>query len=143
MAIHKKYLKIIKPLLIMVFSLLILNIFIIPIYATEEGPLREEIGSRLFEVRGAAGFSETKHPAIIAGKIINFILTILGIVFIGLILYGGFQWMTAGGNEEKIKKAKTTLTRAIIGLVIVLAAYSISQFVISRILEATGVSVQN
>jgi len=84
------------------------------------------------------GFTQNpKEPTIIIGNLINYLLTLLGIVFVGLILYGGFQWMTAGGNEEKIKKAKTTLTRAIIGLVIVLAAYSITWFVVNSLINAT------
>lgn len=66
-----------------------------------------------------------------AEVIINSALGFLGLVAVVIILIGGFQWMTAGGGEEKIKKAKGTLSAGIIGLVIIMAAWGIAQFVIS------------
>jgi predicted acyltransferase len=53
----------------------------------------------------------------------------LGIIFVGLMVFTGYIWMTAQGDEQKVTKAKDTLQMAIIGLVIVLAAYSITYFV--------------
>jgi len=50
-----------------------------------------------------------------------------------LAIYAGYNWMTAQGEEEKVTKAKDTLTAAIIGLVIVIAAYAISYYVISAL----------
>jgi len=44
-------------------------------------------------------------------------------------VYAGLMWMTAGGNEDRIKKARQILIAAIIGLVIVLSAYAITQFI--------------
>jgi len=49
-------------------------------------------------------------------------------------------WMTSGGNEEKIEKAKKILVSSIIGLTIVLAAYAITYFVIDAVLKATNAS---
>jgi hypothetical protein len=45
------------------------------------------------------------------------------------VILGGFQWMTAGGNEEKIEKAKKVISAAVIGLIIVLLAWAIVIFV--------------
>jgi hypothetical protein len=53
---------------------------------------------------------------------------VLGVLFVCLTVYAGFLWMTAGGNEEHIEKAKKLLFRAVIGLIIVLSAYSIAWF---------------
>ena len=69
------------------------------------------------------------------GQIINIVLSVLGVVFLILIIYGGILWMTAAGNEEKVKKAKELITEALIGLVIVLAAYAISYFIISQLVN--------
>lgn len=69
-------------------------------------------------------------------NVINYILLFLGLIAVIMILWGGFQWLTAGGNEEKVDKAKKILTAAIIGLVIVLFAYAIANFVISVLLNA-------
>lgn len=68
------------------------------------------------------------------GTVVSVLLGLLGIIFIVLIIVGGFQWMTAGGNEESIKKAKSRIFSAVIGLVIVLAAYAIWTFVANYLL---------
>jgi hypothetical protein len=65
--------------------------------------------------------------------VISAFLGLLGIIFIILIIYSGFNWMTAQGDEEKVTLAKNTLTRAIIGLVRIVAAYSITYFVFSNL----------
>lgn len=71
---------------------------------------------------------------------IRIFLGLLGIIAIAIILAGGLLWMTAGGNEEKVQKAKTLLLQAVIGLGIVLAAFTITTFILNRILDATGAS---
>jgi len=71
-----------------------------------------------------------------AGKVISAFLGLLGIILLILILYGGFLWMTAGGNEEKIGKAKKILANAVIGLIIVIMAYGISYFVVTQLQKA-------
>lgn len=87
--------------------------------------------SGLNQAGNAAGFNSTdtsleRYITII----INIILSLLGVIFLGLMIYGGVVWMTAQGNEEKVKKAKELITEAIIGLIIVLAAYAITYFVL-------------
>jgi hypothetical protein len=64
------------------------------------------------------------------GLVISIVLGLVGVVFLGFIIYGGFTWMIADGNEEKIKKANKTIMGAIFGLIITLAAYAISTFLI-------------
>ncbi len=73
--------------------------------------------------------------------IIDFIrisLRLLGVVFMVLIMYAGFMWMTSAGSDEKITKAKKILTSAVIGLFIVVISYAISTWVLNSILEASG-----
>ena len=71
------------------------------------------------------------------GKIINVALSLLGVVVLVIIIYGGFLWMTAGGNDEKVSEAKKWIFGGIIGLVIILSAYAIASFVISNLVGAT------
>lgn len=61
-------------------------------------------------------------------NIIQWILGLLGLVAVIMIIIGGFRWMTAGGNEEKVETAKKILTAAVIGLIIVLLAWAIVIF---------------
>ncbi len=63
-------------------------------------------------------------------NIINWVLGLLGIIAVVMILYGGFVWLTASGNEENVTKAKNVLSAAIIGLVIILLAWAIINYVL-------------
>lgn len=69
------------------------------------------------------------------GEIIGLILSFIGIIFLGLTVYAGFLWMTAQGNAGQVDKAKDLLINAIIGLVIVTAAYSITIFVGNQLVK--------
>lgn len=70
-------------------------------------------------------------------RIINVALGLLGIVAVVIILLGGFTWMTAAGNEEKVDKARKLIVAGIIGLAIILSAYAIARFVINSLVTAT------
>ena len=69
------------------------------------------------------------------GKVINIFLSLLGTIAIVLIVYAGFLWMTAGGNEESLTKAKDLLLNAVIGLAIILTAYSITRSVLNALIS--------
>ncbi|KKR20471.1 MAG: hypothetical protein UT48_C0017G0013 [Parcubacteria group bacterium GW2011_GWE2_39_37] len=79
-----------------------------------------------------------KGPQEIAASIINVALGFLGIIAVVLILIAGFQWMTAGGDTGKVDSAKKTLGAALIGLVIILAAWGIANYVLKNLINATG-----
>ena len=71
----------------------------------------------------------TTDIRLIIANIIRVALGLLGIIFLVLLLYGGYLWMTAGGNEEQVGSAKKILLNSIIGLLIILSAYGIVIFV--------------
>ncbi len=70
--------------------------------------------------------------------VISVALGFLGIVAVIMILIGGFKWMTAAGNDDKVKGAKKLIYAGITGLIIVLLAYTIASFVIDTILTASA-----
>ena len=76
-------------------------------------------------------------PAIFAANIVKTLLTLVGIVFVVLIIYGGFTYMTAAGADEKVKKAKSILKNSVIGIIIITMGYTIT-FFISSTLESPG-----
>jgi hypothetical protein len=71
-------------------------------------------------------------------SIINILLGFLGIIAVIIILAGGFKWMTAGGNEDKVAEARKMIIQGIIGLVIIFASWAIASFVITSLRDATG-----
>ena len=76
-------------------------------------------------------------PRNIAANIINIILGFLGILAVVLILFGGFKWMTAAGNDDKIAEAKKLLVAGVVGLIIILAAYALAAFILDAVFRAT------
>ena len=88
------------------------------------------------EIAGSTGLGSRDLKETIV-QILNVLLGFLGIIAVIVILLGGFKWMTAGGNEDKVGEAKKLLGAGIIGLVIILAAYAIATYVISTISTAT------
>lgn len=69
------------------------------------------------------------------GKIVGAGLAFVGVLFFILMIYGGITWMLARGNETDVTKAKELLQSAVIGLVIVLAAYIITNFISSSLVK--------
>jgi len=99
-----------------------------------------DLTSKTAQVGSAAGFgneSETNLAKQI-GQMIQALLSLLGVVFMIYVIYGGYLWMAAAGNDEQIGKAKAIIKGSIIGLIIVLSAYAITAFVVTRVGTATN-----
>lgn len=80
----------------------------------------------------------TQDIRVTVAKIINVFMGLLGLVAVVIVLYGGFLWMTAAGNEDRIEKAKKMIVAGVIGLAIILSAYAIARFVVDSLITATG-----
>ncbi|MFA5211512.1 MAG: Ig-like domain-containing protein [Patescibacteria group bacterium] len=75
---------------------------------------------------------------VIISRIINVFLGLLGIIDLSLMIYAGFIWMTSGGDENKISEAKSIIKNAIIGLVIILSAFTIVRFLFNALDNRDG-----
>ncbi|MFH0856422.1 MAG: pilin [bacterium] len=75
---------------------------------------------------------KVKDPIIIIGQIVQWFLAVLGIIFFLFLLQAGFLWMTASGNEDQVGEAKKKMVNALIGLIIVLAAYAIAYLILEN-----------
>ena len=118
-----------------VFSLATVN----PAAAGDGGWWETVKNGGLDEVGTAFGgdVDEPQDPRLIVADIIRVILGFLGLVAVVLVFYAGFRWMTSGGNEETVSKSKQIMIAGIIGLIIILSAYLIANFVINRIYSVT------
>ncbi len=68
------------------------------------------------------------NPTDAVTQIIQWVLSFVGVIFLILMIYGGFVWMTSNGNQESIQKAQQIIGSAVLGLVIVLSAYAMTIF---------------
>ncbi len=85
-----------------------------------------------------AGYNIGKTDIFVfVSKGISIGLSFIGVIFLLLLIYGGYLWMTDRGNEDQVAKAKKLIQAAVIGLIIVVAAYSISWFVINVLTQST------
>ena len=78
----------------------------------------------------------TDLPRLVGG-IIRTLLSFIGVVFLVLLIWAGSMWMTASGDETKVKKAKLMIGQAVAGMIVIFAAYAITSFVVSSISSAT------
>ncbi len=90
---------------------------------------RPNIGLQFAENIGLAQASDDDIRDTVV-NIIRYLITFLGLVAVAIILYGGFIWMTAAGNEDRVGKAKKIIIAGVIGLIVILSAFAIVNFVL-------------
>ena len=102
--------------------------------------LAASFGSGLTNASGALTNSQTSSSLtgatsipVMIGKGIGVFLGLLGILFVVLVVYAGFLYLTSNGEETNVKKAKKLLTQAVIGMVITVSAYAISGYAIAAL----------
>ena len=109
-----------------IFLILVIPVILVGIQA-QAAP---DIGMNYVDGDNGLGLAnQNSDPREMAVNIVKYLMTFLGIIAVVIILLGGFKWMTAGGNEDKVDEAKKLIIAGLIGLVIILAAFIIVQFV--------------
>lgn len=138
--------KIIKKLILssLIFTALFAGQFIIPENVPEvkadQALWNKQVGLGSGDKAVADVFGEETptDPRVIMAYLIKIFLGFMGLIFLILIIYAGYNWMTAVGNEEKITKSKETLTRAVIGLIIIVTAYAIADYVTGCVMDISA-----
>ncbi len=124
--------------------ILVAGLFSAAVFLVSHSALAAAISTNeLYGGTNGANFASTAGLAnvslvLLIANIIRAALGFVGVVAVCFVIYAGFLWTTAGGEEEKIKKAKQVMKNALIGLVIILSSFAIAQFFISRITTAMG-----
>ena len=121
---------------IVLLSLVTIFIPYLSISADDGGILSRPAQIAEGEAYGKSTVSESALSAIV-GKYVNAFLSLLGTVFLVLLVSAGYKWMTAAGNEENVEIAKDIIFQAIIGLMIVIAALLITNFILASIAKST------
>jgi len=131
-----------KKIYSLFISLLVALPLLIALPSFAQTTTQTDAGSRIKQgiidtgVAAELGNADTDVREVIA-LIISALLGFLGIIFTVLIMYGGWLWMTAAGNEQQIEKAKKVLTQATIGLFIVIISYGLSKWIFDIIRQST------
>jgi len=69
-------------------------------------------------------------------RVLNWFIGAAAVVCVVMLIVGGYSYMTAGGDENKVKTATKTLTNAIIGLAICFIAVILVNFVLENFLQS-------
>ena len=72
------------------------------------------------------------------GNLIRTLIAATGIVFLVITVYAGIIYMTAAGDDTKIKKAKGMLTSSVIGIIIIVGAYALTSYIVSALSTAAA-----
>ncbi|MFH1712134.1 MAG: IPT/TIG domain-containing protein, partial [Patescibacteria group bacterium] len=107
-------------------------LFVPEVFAADGDTEASAVQAGLDTAAAETGLAQADLPMVIA-KIIRTVLGFLGIIAVCIVLWGGFRWMTAGGDDEKVATAKKILLNGVIGLMIVLFSMAIVQFIIGAL----------
>lgn len=99
--------------------------------------------ANLKPIVNSAGLSDQGSLENVVGTIVNAALSLVGLIFLVLMVYAGFTWMLAQGDEGKIDKSKEIIKACIIGLIITASAYAITFFVTNRFESASNGGTPN
>lgn len=83
-----------------------------------------------------SGFNQSLSLPALIGRGLAVLLGLIGIIFVVYIIWAGIMYMTAAGDDTKVKKAKAMITQSVIGIIIMVGAYAISNFVITQLTNA-------
>ncbi len=126
-----------KHILASVVTLTVLSLFVIPMAA--DAQFIQEGFEKADNIGGTdIGTTDIRDVII---NLVNVLLGFLGIIAVIIIIWGGFRWLTAGGNEESVATARSIITSGIIGLGIIIASFAIARFLILSLSQSTGGAV--
>jgi hypothetical protein len=124
---------------IAIFCLFSFSIFNLALAADTSTYNLSNTGNSINDIAKPAGYQTTGGATAysVIGNLIKITLSFLGVLFLILTIVSGFQWMMAEGNEDSVKKAKSRIKNATMGLVIVVIAYALTYFILDILLSQT------
>ncbi len=118
----------------------LLSLFLFPAAKAAGPEFRGALENGMKNTRVEAGYTQAGETQaggyaleVMIANVVKTALSFVGLLFFILTIYAGVMWMTAGGSEEKIGKAKRMLRNAVIGMIVVFASYAITALVLSAI----------
>lgn len=106
---------------------------LVPVAASAQAITADSFGV----AQAAATGLPNRDLRLVVASILRVLFGLVGMVMVTLIIYAGFLWMTAGGEEEQISKAKAWLSGSAIGLALMLLAFTLTNYIITQLVAAT------
>jgi hypothetical protein len=115
---------------ILILSILLFFGFALPVFSQQSDIIGINIVDNEVKL-------SNEDPRTITVKMINVVLSFLGLIALVVVLFGGFKWMTSGGNQEQVASAKKILIAGLIGLVIILVSWGITAYIVTQVADIT------
>lgn len=125
-----------KILFLVILLFMVVGIIALPSFCSAKYTV-DQATSFVDTMNKGVGAEQADYTTIIA-KVVQAGLGVVGLVFFMLVFYGGYMWLVARGKEEDIKKAQDTIIAAVIGLVIIVGSYALTNFVFSRLVGGSA-----
>ena len=123
----------------LVLSLVTASVLLVPVALQAQQPTGNTFVDKIQQGASVtaepSGLNQTAPLEDMIGNAINVALGLVGILLLVYLIYSGFLYMTAGGDEEKIKRANKIIRNCVIGLLILVSAYAITKFVLDRLVN--------
>ena len=127
-----------KKLIFSILTICLFSILLLPQIILADTPLQiVQGGLQNTAVTATISQTQTDLPTIL-GKAINYFFPIIGVIFLTVTLIGGYLWMTAGGNEEKVEKAKKFVMNGINGMIVIFLGYALVFVIVQALSGAIG-----
>ncbi|MFA5359195.1 MAG: hypothetical protein WC310_05290 [Patescibacteria group bacterium] len=121
---------VVLSLFLIVFNLLLVSSIS---FAQSESANAPSLGGNLQDVATGVGYTQPEQYdqpfGLVVARALRAFFGMLGIIFLIIMLYAGFRWMTAGGKQDQIDEAKKWIINAVIGLAICTLSYAITVYV--------------
>ena len=127
-----------KKIVSFISILCLLTILVLPQITSAASGVDVVTGSLEETAQQAELGSQPTDLSSLIGTVINYLFGLLGVIFLLVVLAGGLRWMTAGGNEEKVKKGKELANWGINGIIVIFLAYALVYVVLAALKAGFG-----
>ncbi len=115
-------------------TVVLASLVIAGLSASAARPLDAELNQAVNAILGPG--TKQQDAATMVALIIQIFMGFLATNFVISIMYAGFNWMNAGGEEKKVEEARNRIVHGAIGILIVVSFYVLTNFVLTQFINA-------
>jgi hypothetical protein len=118
-----------------ILALVVLFLGIECLVLLASSPVGAQVIGGLDQANSAAGLPKLASGDLSTsiGQVVSGVMGLIGSIMFLYLLYGGFRWMVAGGDAKGVSEAQSIIKNAVIGIAIIIFAYTLASFVIDRL----------